>query len=83
MAKNPDLNVFLYSTSEVYWSMPNSFSYISNSVPDAGNIDKSNSRSIYSLVKLYAEYDFFQRQRLFGEFSRLVVIRPFNVYGPY
>jgi len=76
--------LFYYSTSEVYWSMPSPDVYIDDAVVPGSDIDYGNPRSVYAAGKLYAERNLRDRTRFFGdgEFSAVNVIRPFNVYGP-
>ena len=52
-------------------------------VPGAG-VDRENPRSVYAMVKLYAERNLQDRMKFFniGDFKAINVIRPFNVYGP-
>lgn len=76
------MRVFYYSTSEVYWNMPSDYALIDgHAVPGAG-IDRSNPRSVYALVKLYAERNLADRMNVLGDFAAATVVRPFNVYGP-
>lgn len=75
---------YYYSTSEVYWSLPSADRYIDGWIRPGENIDVSNPRSSYALVKLYAERTLADRMKFFpvGDIVSSVVIRPFNVFGP-